>query len=287
MMAQTKLLPALRKIKYKGKTTLKLLKELRESGMDIPGKLTVERIRAAVQKLEDKEEQASCSSAESKKSIKRVINNKQKKTNNQEKDFPAKKAKKASGKREDGVKVKKQKLPKKKPFKHNEITFGKITTPGYECFSNMFPTAIYCLVNGEYIMFYSVEQAFQYMKTDSKSHREKIGNCVKAKDARYHGSARASCPMKENWGDIKEDIMFEILKAKYTQNVVMGEKLMETEDVPIVEIAPWDKEGFWGVDDDRQGQNKTGKLHERVRKWLRKRKGNKETVGYYSAELED
>lgn len=258
-------MPALRKIGYRGKSTLKLLKELRE--FDIPGKLTVERIRASVEKLDAKSESPETKKASTKK-------------------------KKSSTRDDTDVKIKKapglrKPKPKPKPFKHNEITFGKVTTPGYEIFSNMHVAPVYCLVNDAYIMFYSAEQAFQYMKTESAEHRTKIRNCIKPKDARYQGSAKAGCPLRDDWDEVKESIMFEILKAKYSQNVVMGEMLMGTEDVPIVEIAPWDKEKFWGVDTDRQGKNTTGKLHERVRKWLRKKKGTLPTIQYYTAELND
>lgn len=272
-MAVTKLIPAIRKLGYKNKSGIKLLKELRASDFEIEGTLTVERVRMAVAKIKAKDDEPDATKP-SKSGIKKRTMETSKK--------PSKERR-----REEGVKVKKQKLPKKKPFKYNEVTFGKTTTPGYEFVSNMFPTAIYCLVNGEYIMFYCVEQAFQYMKTTSKSHREKIRNCIKAKDAKYHGSERAGCPMKEDWLDLREKVMYEILKAKYSQNAVMAEKLLDTGDVPIIEIAPWDKEGFWGVDEERQGKNRSGKLTEKVRTWLRKRKGNKEFVGYYSAVLDD
>jgi ribA/ribD-fused uncharacterized protein len=169
---------------------------------------------------------------------------------------------------------------------HTEITFGATTTKGFESFSNMHPSAISCLVNGNFIMFYSAEQAFQYMKTTSVSHRAKIINCIKGKDARYHGSAKAGCPIKSNWDTLKIGVMKNILLAKFSQNLVLAELLISTEAIPIVEIAPWDKERFWGVGVDRVGQNKTGELLQKVRTKLKTSSVSK-IVSYYTADLND
>lgn len=254
MAKKIKLMAAVKSVDYKGKPAVRvknLVLDKYGQSLDLGDKpLTTVRIKRILDKLSDGESEP-----------------------------------KVKGKgREENTKVKKTKKSKAPEFKFNEVTFGKTVTPGYEFCSNMFPTAIYCLVDGEYIMFYSVEQAFQYMKTNSKSHQQKIINCIKPKDARYHGSARAECPLRDDWEEVKVDVMFQLLKGKYSQNKVMAEKILETGNVPIVEIAPWDKENFWGVNEKREGKNHTGKLTEKVRSWLRKMKEQNKTT-YFTPEL--
>lgn len=161
------------------------------------------------------------------------------------------------------------KLPKK-------ICYGlpETATEGFGWLSNMAPAVIYAKVGRKYssdgyITFVSAEQAFQWYKCDDAK-REVIANCVKAKDARYHGSERAGAKIRKGFEDIKEDIMYKILLSKYSQHAVLRKRLIETEDVPLFEVAPWDKQKFWGVDKDLKGKNTQAKLTEKVRKVLQK-----------------
>lgn len=192
---------------------------------------------------------------------------------------------------EPKAEVKKKKPSKKKKTKlklPDVIKFGDVkhATEGYGWLSNMFPCTIYLKVPKDFssdgfLMFYSVEQAFQWAKTTSVESRTKIYNCIKAKDARYHGSERANCVMRDEWSEdgYKEAVMLEILKSKYSQNKVLCEKLIATKDIPLYEVAPWDKQKFWGVDAKLEGSNKTAKLTMKVRKKL-----SVET-GYYTGTL--
>jgi ribA/ribD-fused uncharacterized protein len=163
--------------------------------------------------------------------------------------------------------LQKAKLPKK-------IFYGlpETATEGYGWLSNMAPAVIYAYVGKRYstdgfLTFVNVEQAFQWIKVDDKK-RNVIINCLKPKDAKYHGSEKAGAVMREDWHDIREEVMYQILLAKYSQHLVIRKNLIETEKVPLTEVAPWDKEKFWGVDKNLEGKNMQAKLTEKVRKYL-------------------
>ena len=167
----------------------------------------------------------------------------------------------------------KSEKPKKLP-KRICYGFPEMATEGYDWLSSMFNCCIYVKIGKRYspdgfMAFFSIEQAFQWLKSDDKK-REIIANCVKAKDARYHGSEKAGAVMRKDWYDIREDVMFELLLGKYTQNLVLRKKLVEIVDIPLFEVAPWDKEAFWGVSKELKGSNKQAKLTQKIAKKLAK-----------------
>lgn len=237
-----KLKPTIREIKgWQDLTAFLIMSKVRAAGYDKP--LTKSRVERALLSMKD---------------------------SLHESDEPKKPAKKVD---QDTPKKKKPKAEKKPDI----IKFGdpKHATPGYSWLSNMMPCAIYLKVpkgfgTDGYMMFYSVEQAFQWTKTISAETRVKIHNCIKPKDARYQGSEKAGCVLRDEWSEagFKEAIMLEILKSKFSQNKVLCDKLINTDDIPLYEIAPWDKQKFWGVNAELIGENKTACLIMKVRKHL-------------------
>lgn len=137
----------------------------------------------------------------------------------------------------------------------------------------------------ETLTFANAEAAFQYFKTRSPEQRQKIYNCVKAHDARYQGSEKAGCVMRKDWSEIREPVMLAVLKAKYMQNYYLRKWLLETDDAELIELAPWDKELFWGTDDSGNGENKSGKTTMQVREWLREMEDNRVVKIYVGAFL--
>jgi ribA/ribD-fused uncharacterized protein len=137
----------------------------------------------------------------------------------------------------------------------------------------------------ETLTFANVEAAFQYFKTRSPEQRQKIYNCVKASDARYQGSEKAGCVMRKDWHDMREAVMLAVLKAKYMQNYYLRKWLLETDKAELIELAPWDKELFWGTDDNGNGENKSGRLTMQVREWLSEMEENRVVKIYVGAFL--
>lgn len=125
--------------------------------------------------------------------------------------------------------------------------------------------------------FSSAEAAFHYFKTTATPFREKILSCGIPSKARYYGSAEAQCPMRKDWTttpkgsdhELRFQVMRAIQWAKFTQNVVLAQRLIETGDVPLKENAPWEKETYWGTIDGK-GDNNHGKILMQIRQRLAK-----------------
>ena len=74
---------------------------------------------------------------------------------------------------------------------------------------------------------------------------------------------------KEEWDNIKVDVMYKILKTKFTQNPKLKKKLLKTGDKHIQE-GNWWGDTFWGVDlKTGKGENVLGKLLMIVRSELK------------------
>lgn len=72
-----------------------------------------------------------------------------------------------------------------------------------------------------------------------------------------------SCPLREDWKDVKVDLMKYILKLKFDQHPDIRENLMKTGLRPIIFSSKNDP--FWGCGADETGQNILGKLLEDLR----------------------
>lgn len=103
------------------------------------------------------------------------------------------------------------------------------------------------------------EAAFQAQKiTDINQQREFSGlNPSKAKRKGRH------VKLRKDWEDVKEDIMYEICKSKFTMNSDLAEKLLDTGDEYLEEGNTWG-DRIWGTVNGK-GENKLGKILMRVR----------------------
>ena len=125
----------------------------------------------------------------------------------------------------------------------------------YEFLSNMYPTILY--VNGE--MYPSAEHAFQASKSLNKDIRMGISVCRSAKEAKEAGRLIS---LRPDWEDVKVDIMYNILKAKF-ENPELADKLRNTKDEDLIEGNTWGDK-FWGVCKG-EGKNTLGVLLMKVR----------------------
>ena len=71
-------------------------------------------------------------------------------------------------------------------------------------------------------------------------------------------------PLREGWDGIREQVMYEVCKAKFLQNQDILEKLLQTGDEELVEGNHWG-DTFWGACKG-EGENKLGKILMRIRK---------------------
>lgn len=102
------------------------------------------------------------------------------------------------------------------------------------------------------------------MKTKNiKERREFI--YLTPKEARKKGR---EVSLREDWEQIKEDVMYNICLCKFNQNQDLADKLMMTGNTYLQQESSWnDKE--WGTVND-EGENKLGKILMRVREELNK-----------------
>jgi ribA/ribD-fused uncharacterized protein len=123
----------------------------------------------------------------------------------------------------------------------------------YGCFSN------YYLINFELdgYIWKSSEHYFQAQKFINTEYFEMIRQTNTAKEAAKIGRNR-DLPIIKNWDNIRISIMKKALLAKFQQNIFIQQKLLETNDMNLIENAPRDY--FWACGLDRTGENQFGKL---------------------------
>lgn len=116
--------------------------------------------------------------------------------------------------------------------------------------SNMYKTAI--IYDG--FKYQSSEAAYQAQKC-KKEEDKIVFTLLNGIDSKERGR---KIDIREDWDQVKVNIMREILYAKFTQNETLKEKLIETGDTLLIEGNNWN-DTFWGVCNG-YGENMLGKL---------------------------
>ena len=112
--------------------------------------------------------------------------------------------------------------------------------------------------------FPSVEHAFQAFKTQDNWWFERIST------AKHPGTAKKlgrKAPLRPDWEDVCVNIMRKCIRAKFTQNPDLAEKLLATGNCHIEEGNTWG-DCYWGTV-NRVGQNILGILLMETREELR------------------
>lgn len=111
------------------------------------------------------------------------------------------------------------------------------------------------------LVFCNAEAAFQAQKVINEKNQYKFIN-LNASQARKLGK---TVQLRKNWEEIKDNVMYEIVKRKFTINKELQQKLLETKEEELVE-GNWWHDTYWGVDSKTGiGQNKLGKILMKVR----------------------
>lgn len=137
------------------------------------------------------------------------------------------------------------------------------TTDEYGCFSNFSKHTVE--IDG--LVWPTTEHYYQAMKHTDESLKERIRqikSCKVAKTLAY------SAPAREDWEQIKFDVMRKAIRAKADQHPEIKAKLLETGDDPLAEASPFDY--VWGTGKDGTGQNWLGKLWVELRESLTNQK---------------
>jgi ribA/ribD-fused uncharacterized protein len=110
------------------------------------------------------------------------------------------------------------------------------------------------------------EHYFQAQKFAGTRHEEEIRLAPTPNKAAELGRDRKR-PLRADWETIKENIMLEALRAKFTQHAPLRSLLLATGNVELVEHTS--KDAYWGDGGDGNGKNRLGILLMQVRDELR------------------
>lgn len=119
----------------------------------------------------------------------------------------------------------------------------------WQFLSNFYPSPI--ALDG--LEWPTVEAYFQGMKCPARSEQVRLaGSPAEAK------RLGRRLPLRDDWDDVRLDVMRAALRAKFTQIPELRETLLSSGDRPLVEAAPRDY--FWGEGADGSGLNQLGLL---------------------------
>lgn len=154
----------------------------------------------------------------------------------------------------------------------NEIRFYGRNYPAHREFSNFY--LVNLQIDGK--EWDSVEHYYQAMKTADPDEQEdirvgyklgttqglrigmlKADNLTRDSSPGFSKKQGRDCQMRENWEDMKEDVMRKALQAKFSRPDLRA-KLLLTGDALLIEASPTDY--YWGEGAAKIGKNRLGVL---------------------------
>jgi len=106
------------------------------------------------------------------------------------------------------------------------------------------------------------EHYFQAMKFLDEANREEVRTAKTPRIAADMGRDRKR-PLRKDWESVKDDIMRQAVRAKFTQHEELKKLLLETGDAKLVEHTANDS--YWGDGGDGSGKNMLGIILMQVR----------------------
>lgn len=103
----------------------------------------------------------------------------------------------------------------------------------------------------------SVEHYYQASKSLDIAFRERIRTAPSADEAKRLGRDPA-CVLRDDWDEVKAEVMRRALAAKFTQHPDLRSMLVETQDAVLVENSK--KDYYWGCGADDTGRSMLGAL---------------------------
>jgi N-glycosidase YbiA len=141
-----------------------------------------------------------------------------------------------------------------------QIKFYKVNEP-YGFFSNFSPHPIFI----ENEKWNTVEHYFQASKFQELEIKKKIQSIQSPMQAAIEGRNIQNI-LREDWDLIKEDIMYNALKSKFTQHPKLMSELLSLKGCLIIEHTKNDN--YWGDGGNGTGQNRLGVLLMKLRDCL-------------------
>lgn len=133
-------------------------------------------------------------------------------------------------------------------------------------YSNFYP----CTIRYDGLTFSSVEHAYQAFKSTDLDVRKLIQACPTAASAKKQGR---EIKMREDWNEIKFQIMEQLIEQKFAPNNALSKQLLSTGNAELIEGNYW-HDLIWGqcfcFKHNWDGNNQLGKIIMARRKALRK-----------------
>lgn len=117
------------------------------------------------------------------------------------------------------------------------------------------------------IFYKTVEHYYQSEKFDDPEIKKRIINAPTPKEASNIGRDRSNI-RKENFKEIKNQVMFDGILEKFRQNRDITYKLIETRNKKIAEATI--DEYYWGIGKDKSGKNVIGDILVKVRERIKR-----------------
>ncbi len=140
------------------------------------------------------------------------------------------------------------------------IYFNQVNGP-YGEFSNFAPFKI----NMHGKVWPTVEHYFQAQKFDDNFVQKEILKASSPMVAARLGRSKEK--IRSDWEQIKNDVMYEAILAKFKQHLELKDLLLSTSKAKLVEHT--NRDSYWGDGGDGTGLNMLGKILMEVRKELR------------------
>lgn len=136
----------------------------------------------------------------------------------------------------------------------------------YSFLSNFYPINA---ANGSPLSGYqTTEHFYQAMKTLDKDY---IYDIIKAKTPGKAKRLGSQAPLREDWNDLKYDLMLSLTREKFNTSKELADKLVDTFPEEIIEGNTWG-DTYWGVCKG-VGQNNLGKILMIVREEIMIKRG--------------
>jgi ribA/ribD-fused uncharacterized protein len=112
--------------------------------------------------------------------------------------------------------------------------------------------------------FRSSEEAYQFQKPKDPLVAEWLIKAPSQSILAVTAHSLLPFHVKTDWNEVKVGIMKDVVTAKFLQHCELMEKLLGTDDRPLIEASKTD--GFWGEGRDGKGKNMLGQILMEVRK---------------------
>lgn len=119
-----------------------------------------------------------------------------------------------------------------------------------------------CDIYYDGIIYQSTEHAYQAAKTLDKTKRLEFLKLT-CSGAKRRGN---KLKLRSDWEEIKLKVMYDVNYYKYTRHAELGQKLIDTGDIELIEWNSWN-DIFWGKSiETGEGSNNLGIILMKIRK---------------------